>query len=253
MRASTSISKVPEVIWYQVFKYCGIKDFVNLRLVCRSLKKPADLYTDIYEKECLRLFTSGLPLFEYALHKALPQVCQPAQTWPSQNHLNNTRDRTESGAIETDPLDTAISLQLVKAVSFANSRWQKLLRRGGRALHDWLALTPPPGDCPVSVVALRAIRDHIFSVLKGNLRRDRDRPTPADARTAARRIQRLQEDDAAGTPVRADIPRGRADAIHLCLQHRLRPPRPPCPRGSVGFWPLCICAGARVRGLRARC
>ncbi len=64
MQINTSISKMPEILWCQVFKYCEIKDFVKLRAVCRDLKRHADVYTDIYERECLRLFTSGLQLFE---------------------------------------------------------------------------------------------------------------------------------------------------------------------------------------------
>ena len=66
MQSDRSISKMPEILWYQVFKYCGIKDFVNVRAVCKSLKKYADIYADIYEKECLRIFTSNLQLYEYA-------------------------------------------------------------------------------------------------------------------------------------------------------------------------------------------
>ena len=63
MKKNSSIIRVPEILWYQVFKYLGIKDFVVIRAVCKDLKKHSDNHTEIYERECLRIFTSDLELF----------------------------------------------------------------------------------------------------------------------------------------------------------------------------------------------
>ena len=57
------LSKLPEVLWILIFKFCNIKDFSNLRQVSKKLKLHADNYPDIYERECLRLFTTDLVLF----------------------------------------------------------------------------------------------------------------------------------------------------------------------------------------------
>ncbi len=62
--ASTIFKKIPEILWYQVFKCFGIHEFVKLRLVNRKLSDYANHYAEIYERECLRIFTSNLPLFE---------------------------------------------------------------------------------------------------------------------------------------------------------------------------------------------
>lgn len=64
MKKDSSITRMPEILWCQVFKYLGIKDFVTLRVVCKELKKHSDSYTDIYERESLRIFTSDLELFK---------------------------------------------------------------------------------------------------------------------------------------------------------------------------------------------
>jgi len=57
--------KIPEILWMQVFKYLTLKDFTRLRLVCKKLKEHADNFPDIYESECLRIFSSDLNLFQY--------------------------------------------------------------------------------------------------------------------------------------------------------------------------------------------
>ena len=71
MLSTSSLAKVPEILWFQVFKYCEISDFVQLQKVCRRLTEHATHYTEIYERECLRIFTSGLELYEYAICTAL--------------------------------------------------------------------------------------------------------------------------------------------------------------------------------------
>lgn len=63
MKRENSISKMPEILWYQIFKYLEIRDFITMRVVCKELKKNSDMYTGIYEQECLRIFTSDLQLF----------------------------------------------------------------------------------------------------------------------------------------------------------------------------------------------
>jgi len=63
MKKENAIGRVPEILWYQIFKYFEIKDFIMMRAVCKKLKKNSDTYTGIYEQECLRIFTSGLELF----------------------------------------------------------------------------------------------------------------------------------------------------------------------------------------------
>jgi len=68
MHNNSGVSKLPEVLWYKVFKFGTIKEFVRFRCVCKEFKAIADPYTDIYERECLRIFTSNLRLFTYYFH-----------------------------------------------------------------------------------------------------------------------------------------------------------------------------------------
>lgn len=63
MLTINKIAKIPEILWIQVFKYCDIRDFLKLRLISKVHKEFADKYADIYERECLRLYTSDLQLF----------------------------------------------------------------------------------------------------------------------------------------------------------------------------------------------
>ena len=70
----SSIKKIPEIMWFQVFKYFSIQEFVTMRQVNKELKECADNYADIYERECIRIFTSDLQLFEYAKHENLLSV-----------------------------------------------------------------------------------------------------------------------------------------------------------------------------------
>ena len=65
---SSPCSKLPTILWFQIFKCCDIKTFLSLRLVARKLKENTDNYTDIYETECLRLFTSDLAMYRYVAH-----------------------------------------------------------------------------------------------------------------------------------------------------------------------------------------
>ncbi len=44
----------------------------------------------------------------------------------------------------------------------ANWKWQKLMRRGGLTLHSWVDIVPLKSEH-----VFVAIRNHIFSVLKG--------------------------------------------------------------------------------------
>lgn len=64
MENDSAITRMPQILWYQVFKYLDIKIFVVLRAVCRKLKLNSDSYTEIYQRECLRIFTSDLELFK---------------------------------------------------------------------------------------------------------------------------------------------------------------------------------------------
>lgn len=64
MQSTKMVSKIPYNLWCQVFKYCTIKEFVALRETSKCLQKYADNYTDIYRRECLRIFVSDLQLFE---------------------------------------------------------------------------------------------------------------------------------------------------------------------------------------------
>jgi hypothetical protein len=68
MHNNSEVSKLPEVLWHEIFKFETIKEFVTFRCVCKRFKGIADLYTDIYERECLRIFTSNLRLFTYYSH-----------------------------------------------------------------------------------------------------------------------------------------------------------------------------------------
>ncbi len=61
---SVGFRKLPEILWYQIFKCFGIHEFVALRLVNKKLMEYANHYAEIYERECLRIFTSDLQLFE---------------------------------------------------------------------------------------------------------------------------------------------------------------------------------------------
>lgn len=65
MEKTGLINGVREDVWCQVFEYLDIKDFLKLRIVCSHLKNAADSYTEIYERECLRIFSSDLSLFRY--------------------------------------------------------------------------------------------------------------------------------------------------------------------------------------------
>ncbi len=64
MNTLCNISKMPEILWIQIFKYCDIRDFISTRASCKKMQTYADAYPDIYERECLRLFTSPLSLFQ---------------------------------------------------------------------------------------------------------------------------------------------------------------------------------------------
>ena len=56
--------KIPEIIWYQIFKSLEIKEFIGLRLVSHRFKEFVNHFLSIYERECLRIFTSDLEDFE---------------------------------------------------------------------------------------------------------------------------------------------------------------------------------------------
>jgi len=62
-----SFLSLPEILWIQIFKYLFITDFHTLLAVCRKLQQYAANYPQIYERECIRLFSSALTLFEYFL------------------------------------------------------------------------------------------------------------------------------------------------------------------------------------------
>lgn len=59
------LNRIPEILWYQVFKNLTILDFVRLRLVSQKLKVFVSHYVAIYERECLRIFTSNLDFYSY--------------------------------------------------------------------------------------------------------------------------------------------------------------------------------------------
>jgi len=63
MRKDIPISKLPEVLWHQIFKYLDIKSFISIKSLCKTTKAYVDTHKEIYERECIRLFTSGLELF----------------------------------------------------------------------------------------------------------------------------------------------------------------------------------------------
>jgi len=60
-------TKLPEILWIQVFKYITIKDFVNLKAVCKRLKEYTDRYPEIYQRECIRLYSSDSFFFYYSI------------------------------------------------------------------------------------------------------------------------------------------------------------------------------------------
>ena len=63
MQVQWGWKKVPEIVWHQVFKFLDVKAFVQLQSVCRTLNAYARPFSDVYESECLRLYTSDLSLF----------------------------------------------------------------------------------------------------------------------------------------------------------------------------------------------
>jgi hypothetical protein len=67
MLSSPAIAQVPEILWFQVFKYVDIRDFVQLKAVSQKMAALTEHYAEIYERECLRIFASPLELYMYGL------------------------------------------------------------------------------------------------------------------------------------------------------------------------------------------
>jgi hypothetical protein len=65
MKKTGLISEVVEDVWTVIFEYLEINDFLKLRVVSKHFKNSTDSYTQIYERECLRIFSSDLSLFRY--------------------------------------------------------------------------------------------------------------------------------------------------------------------------------------------
>ena len=63
---SPILKQLPEILWFQIFKHLEIHEFVKLRLVSKKVQKYVNGYIAIYERECLRIFTSDLELFGYS-------------------------------------------------------------------------------------------------------------------------------------------------------------------------------------------
>lgn len=65
MKKTGLVGGLGEDVWIQVFECLEINDFLKLKAVSKDLKALADSYTEIYERECLRIFSSDLNLFRY--------------------------------------------------------------------------------------------------------------------------------------------------------------------------------------------
>ncbi len=59
------MADLPEILWFQTFKCLTLGDFAKLRLVSKKFLALTDHFDEIYETECLRIYTSPLSLFEY--------------------------------------------------------------------------------------------------------------------------------------------------------------------------------------------
>eukprot|EP00826_Nyctotherus_ovalis_P040843 TRINITY_DN4059_c0_g1_i12.p1 TRINITY_DN4059_c0_g1~~TRINITY_DN4059_c0_g1_i12.p1 ORF type:complete len:346 (-),score=28.18 TRINITY_DN4059_c0_g1_i12:535-1572(-) len=61
-----ALRRIPEILWYQIFKNLTIKEFVKLRLISHKFQEYVNHFLGIYERECLRIFTSDLEVFGYS-------------------------------------------------------------------------------------------------------------------------------------------------------------------------------------------
>jgi len=65
MKKAGLVNEVTNEVWTVIFEYLEIKDFLKLGAVSKHLKNSTESYTQIYERECLRIFSSDLTLFRY--------------------------------------------------------------------------------------------------------------------------------------------------------------------------------------------
>ncbi len=160
--SKTAFNRVPEVLWCQIFKYCELRDFVVLRLVSVRLKSRADNYTDIFERECLRLFTTDLPLFRYV-------VSDPSFAPP----LGSLVLICNSIEIPQCCEDAKCASSLEKAAAPADSpNWKILVQKFGWTLRDWPLVSSIYPTPILQAPTLRLLRDFVLSVLKGTLNPD---------------------------------------------------------------------------------
>ena len=117
-----------------------------------------------------------------------------------------------------DQIDTS-SLEMYKNVSIATSVWEMLLKKGGMLMRAWTSVNEHSLGEMIKTSSLRAIRDYIFSVLKGILN---DlfpvRPSSAYARSREGRVQRIQKNYSARTSVRAHL-QGKPNQLHVQQFH----------------------------------
>ncbi len=81
MLPTSAIAQVPEIIWFQVFKFGEIRDFMRWQRTCRRLREFTSHCTEIYERESLRIYMSCLDCYEYdatskhcVIHTSLSQT-----------------------------------------------------------------------------------------------------------------------------------------------------------------------------------
>lgn len=127
-------TKLPEILWIQTFKYLTVKDFAKLKTVCRQLKMYTDRYPDIYKHECIRLYTSDLPLFMYP--------------YPPIIRNNVTEMESPLGRLLND-----------------GHKWQRLLQRAAQIKSSWTCLTFSKEPS----LNIKKLGDYVFSVLKGTI------------------------------------------------------------------------------------
>ncbi len=58
------MASMPEILWCQTFKCMTLSEVSRLRLVSRKFRDFVDHFGDIFETECVRVYTSSLKLFQ---------------------------------------------------------------------------------------------------------------------------------------------------------------------------------------------